>query len=53
MANLAPRWAKMARKRPPNAAKVAISVPFWKLLGSFFDDLGGFLAVRLNSKKEF
>ena len=24
---------------------------FWELLGSIFDDLGGFLAVRLNIKK--
>ena len=24
---------------------------FWELLGSIFDDLGGFLAARLNIKK--
>ena len=47
---MAPRSAKMAPKRPPNAAKMAIFFRFWELLGSIFDDLGGFMAVRLNIK---
>ena len=46
-----PRWRPRAPKRPPNAAKMAILARFWELLGSIFDDLGGFLAVRLNIKK--
>ena len=48
---MAPKSAKMAPKRPPNAAKMAILALFWELLGSIFDDLGGFLVVRLNTKK--
>ena len=41
----------MVPKRLPNAAKMAILVRFGELLGPIFDDLGGFLAVRLNIKK--
>jgi len=48
---MAPKSAKMAPKRPPNAAKMGSWLVFWELLGSIFDDLGGFLAVRLNIKK--
>ena len=33
------------------ALSVSRRLRFWELLGSIFDDLGGFLAVRLNIKK--
>ena len=49
---MAPKSAKMAPKRVPNAAKMAILARFRKLLEPIFHDFGGLLAVRLDSKKE-
>ena len=58
---MAPKSAKMsqdgAQERQDGAQEAAkcsqdgILARFWELLGSIFDDLGGFLVVRLNTKK--
>ena len=58
---MAPKSPKMsqdgAQERQDGAQEAAkcsqdgILARFWELLGSIFDDLGGFLAVRLNIKK--
>ena len=57
---MAPKSPKMsqdgAQKRQDGAQEATrcsqdgILARFWELLGSIFDDLGGFLAVRLNIK---
>ena len=51
MTNLAPGWAKMAPKKPPNVAKMEMLVPCWDLLGSTFDHLRSFLDVKLHIEK--
>ena len=58
---MAPKSPKMsqdgAQERQDGTQEAAkcsqdgILARFWELLGSIFDDLGGFLAVRLNIKK--
>ena len=51
MANLVPRCANIAPKKPPDAAKIAILGACWELVGSIFCDLECFLADRLQIKK--
>ena len=41
----------MAPERPPNAAKMAILVRFWKLLGSIFNDSGRLLGCQVEYQK--